>query len=94
MFLNSFPDISGRYPVGATTFTHPVCPAFNVGSAKRKSINLTSEPALRLEEIAFTAYYPSRTCDLDAGKSSGKFRKGLDWLAWLAYFLLLIFTAH
>lgn len=69
MFL---PESSGQFRVGATTFVTPVRPPRSVGSAK--ILNSTSnvrEPALQLEEVAFTAYYPA-----DVGER----KKGLDWV--------------
>lgn len=66
------PEIPGRFRVGATTFVTPVRPARTVGSAK--ILNLVShvrEPALHLEEVAFTAYYPA---DINGRQ------KGLNWV--------------
>ncbi|KAJ3576202.1 hypothetical protein NP233_g611 [Leucocoprinus birnbaumii] len=72
----SLPPIHGRFPVGATTFITPVRPAVQVGKAKLKTPTTTrpdsTNHALQLEEIAFTAYYP-------ADVSNNPF-KGFDWL--------------
>ena len=79
----TLPDVPGRYPVGATTF------AVSVGVAdpadrvlgehprlKASSGGGANEPALKLEEVAFTVFYPARI-----GESSGKtLRKGLAWI--------------
>ncbi|KAJ7129494.1 platelet-activating factor acetylhydrolase, isoform II-domain-containing protein [Mycena epipterygia] len=59
----------GPLPVGAVTLVAPVRPALTVGTA---TLALGNTPALLLDEVAFTAYYPA---DL-----SPKSRKGLDWL--------------
>jgi platelet-activating factor acetylhydrolase len=69
------PEIPGRFRVGATTFVTPVRAARSVGSAKlRGSNSKVSEPALYLEEVAFTAYYPA---DINGRQ---KTQKGLDWV--------------
>ncbi|KAL0949350.1 hypothetical protein HGRIS_009420 [Hohenbuehelia grisea] len=60
---------SGPHPVGATTFVVPVRPARVVGTAK-----IGQQPALQLEEVAFTAYYPAHVED------AAKPKKGLNWL--------------
>lgn len=65
-FLHEF---AGRYPVGATTFVTPVRLPRIIGSAKLPD----SQPALRLEEVAFTAYYPAET-------TSKSTCKGLHWV--------------
>ncbi|KAJ7044522.1 platelet-activating factor acetylhydrolase, isoform II-domain-containing protein [Mycena alexandri] len=62
----------GANPVGATTFVAAVNLAVAVGSATLAGT--TNDPALVLEEIAFTAYYPA---DLSQRPRP---RKGLDWL--------------
>ncbi|KDQ29301.1 hypothetical protein PLEOSDRAFT_1092914 [Pleurotus ostreatus PC15] len=54
------------HPVGATTFAVRVSPSKVIGNAR-----LNNEPALHLEEVAFTAYYP-------AGPATR--RKGMPWL--------------
>ncbi|KAG5633990.1 hypothetical protein H0H81_004006, partial [Sphagnurus paluster] len=63
-------DVPGRFPVGATTFLTRARSPHIVGSLKLSKNVL--EPALKLEEVAFTAYYPADT--------SRPTRKGLDWL--------------
>lgn len=61
----SLPEVHGRYPVGATTFAIPVTAQDDasrvVGRAKLKpsSGGQPDTPALKLEEVAFTAYYPA-----------------------------------
>ncbi|KAI0050253.1 hypothetical protein FA95DRAFT_1536850 [Auriscalpium vulgare] len=71
-------EATGPFAVGAATFTVPVRPPRVIGTA---AISLTSsagdqrlEPALRLEEVAFTAYYPI------ARESTKTWRKGVSWL--------------
>ncbi|KAJ7490431.1 platelet-activating factor acetylhydrolase, isoform II-domain-containing protein [Mycena galericulata] len=59
----------GSLPVGAVTLVAPVRPALSVGTATLATDN---SPALVLDEVAFTAYYPA-----DPSSNS---RKGLDWL--------------
>ncbi len=64
----SLPQCSdNKYPVGSTTFATPVQPSVTFGNA-----TLNDQPALVLDEVAFTAYYPA---DVTAGPS-----KGVDWL--------------
>ena len=76
----SLPEIHGKYPVGATTFAITV-PASDdasrvVGDAKLKpsSDGIPGSPALKLEEVAFTAYYPA---DVGAVKHA---QKGVHWV--------------
>lgn len=69
MFSLSLSDPQGKYQVGATTFARPVSP-FVVGTAKLVSDDQLL-PALQLDEVAFTAYYPAQ---------AKGFIKGLDWL--------------
>ncbi|KAH7931206.1 hypothetical protein BV22DRAFT_998558 [Leucogyrophana mollusca] len=71
----SLPDIGGRFAVGATTFRVPVTQSRSFGNAQVRSYDTDSEtkPALSLEEVAFTAYYPAQ---VDCGKT----KKGLLWL--------------
>jgi platelet-activating factor acetylhydrolase len=64
------PEIQGRFAVGASTFVTPVRPACTTGSATLR--NSTSS-AFRLQEVAFTAYYPAEL-------TSKTVRKGVDWL--------------
>ncbi|KAF9495463.1 hypothetical protein BDN71DRAFT_1482722 [Pleurotus eryngii] len=54
------------HPVGATTFAVRVNPSKVIGNAR-----LNNEPALHLEEVAFTAYYPA---------DPATHRKGMPWL--------------
>ncbi|KAJ6515713.1 hypothetical protein C8R45DRAFT_957403 [Mycena sanguinolenta] len=61
----------GPFPVGAVTLVAPVTPAIPIGTAK---LPATNAPALVLDEVAFTAYYPA---DLDR---NSKRRKGVNWL--------------
>jgi platelet-activating factor acetylhydrolase len=75
-------EIQGRYAVGAITFTTPARPGGPVGTVKlRNSTSSPPEPALFLQEVAFTAYYPT-----ESGRASDK---GLHWL--IRFVELLIF---
>ncbi|KAF8631576.1 hypothetical protein AX15_002327 [Amanita polypyramis BW_CC] len=71
----SLPPIQGRYAVSTTTFVTPVRPTRVFGSAMHR-VNASPvdqlEPALRMEEVGFTAYYPADT--------SLASQRGLDWL--------------
>ncbi|KAF8663408.1 hypothetical protein AX16_000980 [Volvariella volvacea WC 439] len=70
-------DIHGQYPVGASTFVTPAKPSRVIGSVRRAPDDTSVppwEPALKLEEIAFTAYYPA---DIT---TTPKPIKGLNWL--------------
>jgi platelet-activating factor acetylhydrolase len=68
------PAIQGRFPVGITTFVAPVKSPRPIGNVKlrkpRKSRQNHPDSALYLEEVAFTAYYPT--------SASGK--KGVPWV--------------
>ncbi|KAI0089141.1 platelet-activating factor acetylhydrolase, isoform II-domain-containing protein [Irpex rosettiformis] len=76
-------DIHGPHPVGATTFAIPLDEFTNpddriIGEGKVKS-NIPgrpNEPALKLEEVAFTAFYPAGVKS-DGGK---RLRRGLGWI--------------
>ena len=60
MFL---PTVLGRYAVGATTFSR-FYPSVTIGTIKLrppKPDAVSEEPALQLEEVAFTIYYPADT---------------------------------
>ncbi|KAJ7684003.1 platelet-activating factor acetylhydrolase, isoform II-domain-containing protein [Mycena rosella] len=59
----------GPFPVAALTFVAPVSPALTVGDATLAATNI---PALVLEELAFTVYYPA--------DPSPRANKGLNWL--------------
>lgn len=74
----SLHQFNGRFCVGASTFVAPVRPPLTIGSAKLpgRSPDHTLRPALQLEEIAFTAYYPA---NISPGGSKN-ISKGLHWL--------------
>jgi platelet-activating factor acetylhydrolase len=72
----SFPKIVGPFKVGATTFTLPLRSSSVIGSAKLPHDKEGLRPALALEEVAFTAFYPADT----SGTGSKQSRNGLDWL--------------
>ena len=48
----------GPYAVGAATFVSPVRPTLVIGGAALRTETGQTVPALRLEEVSFTAYYP------------------------------------
>jgi hypothetical protein len=65
---------TGPYPVGATTFALPVRPPLVFGTATVRTQTGETAPALQLEEVSFTAYYPvSRTT------AESSWKKWLDW---------------
>jgi platelet-activating factor acetylhydrolase len=74
MFL---PTPPGRYAVGATTFSR-FYPSVAIGTTKLRhskpdSDTAPPEHALQLEEIAFTAFYPT-------DPSSRNVKPGLNWI--------------
>ncbi|KAK7061916.1 SCF E3 ubiquitin ligase complex F-box protein GrrA [Favolaschia claudopus] len=69
MFNLNLRSARGAFPVGAVELRAPV-PRIRVGTATLP----TNEPALVLEEVAFTAYYPA---DLSCKPRP---RRGLNWL--------------
>ena len=76
----TLPEVHGKYPVGATTFAIPIQAQDDasrvVGRARLKpsSGGQPDTPALKLEEVAFTAYYPA---DVRAVKHA---YKGVHWV--------------
>ncbi|KAF8681161.1 Platelet-activating factor acetylhydrolase, isoform II [Rhizoctonia solani] len=62
------PDYKGKFPVGVTTLTKPIRPSRVCGSAR-----FNGRPALKLEEIAYSVYYPT-TDDRPHGN------RGVNWL--------------
>ncbi|KAK0191153.1 platelet-activating factor acetylhydrolase, isoform II-domain-containing protein [Armillaria mellea] len=65
------PDCHDLYSVGATTFVTPLKPSRTYGSARLPN----GQPALVLDEVAFTAYYPANIAD-----KSWKSKRGINWL--------------
>ncbi|SJL01785.1 uncharacterized protein ARMOST_05108 [Armillaria ostoyae] len=65
------PDCHDLYSVGATTFVTPVRPSRTYGSARLSN----GQPALVLDEVAFTAYYPANRAD-----KAWKSKRGINWL--------------
>jgi platelet-activating factor acetylhydrolase len=61
----------GKYLVGATTFVLPLDACRRVGDAKVNAGDAL-HPALSLEEVAFTAYYPARVDE--------RSKYGLNWI--------------
>lgn len=88
--LFALPEVSGRFPVGATTFVLPLKQPRIVGTSQIRIPEKDGgsgefEPTLKLEEIAFTAFYPAQTDEgrhswLGWAKWGGKAKKGMDWL--------------
>ena len=76
----TLPEVPGKYAVGATTFAVPVATKDEAsrivgrGTLKSSSGGLPGTAALKLEEVAFTAYYPAET------KSSVKLHWGMNWV--------------
>lgn len=76
----TLPEIPGKYPVGATTFAIPIVTkneaSRTIGRAKLKpsSGGEPDTPAVKLEEVAFTAYYPADT------SSARKLQKSVHWI--------------
>lgn len=74
----SLPEFHGRFPVGATTFKLPVSTKV-LSTAKihrhghRSDGGPSVKPALQLDEVVFTAYYPAQV-------KGNNMKKGLDWL--------------
>ncbi|THH12485.1 hypothetical protein EW146_g7650 [Bondarzewia mesenterica] len=67
-------DPTGPFAVGATTFTLPVPPR-RIGSSNVRTKSSTKlEPALLLDEVTFTAFYPT------SPRPSKQYRKALNWL--------------
>lgn len=56
------PDYKGNFPVSVANFRKPIRPSHVYSSA-----SLDGKPALRMEEIAYTVYYPTTK---DKGRSS------------------------
>ncbi|PCH41483.1 hypothetical protein WOLCODRAFT_119037 [Wolfiporia cocos MD-104 SS10] len=80
----TLPDVPGPFVVGATTFAIPLQQPQTIGAAKlrRTGGNTPREPALLLEEIVFTAFYPAdiRKPSTD-GTAPEKLKKAMDWVA-------------
>jgi hypothetical protein len=76
MFL---PLAKGRFPVGASSFSR-FYPRTTIGSINLRPTHPAAppEPALQLEEIAFTVYYPAEISEQTSGRR--KYTQGLDWL--------------
>ena len=79
----SLPDVPGKFEVGATTFALPLNDPQAIGTAKlaKSSGNTPHEPALLLEEIVFTVFYPA---DIHSPSADGvppeKLKKSMDWV--------------
>lgn len=70
----------GPYVVGAATFVLPVRPTSVIGSAAVLTETGQTVPALRLEEVSFTAYYP-------VSPSTTKSRCQWNWLNWFPRYI-------
>ena len=79
----SLPDVPGKFQVGATTFALPLNDPQAIGTAKlaKSSGNTPHEPALLLEEIVFTVFYPA---DIHSPSADGvppeKLKKSMNWV--------------
>ena len=67
---------TGPYDVGVTTFTLPVRPTEVIGKATVRTETGQITPALRLEEVSFTAYYPASPTTKEQSRQP-------TWLNWL-----------
>jgi platelet-activating factor acetylhydrolase len=79
----------GPYAVGAATFVLPVRPTCIIGSAAVRTETGKTVPALRLEEVSFTAYYPvSPTTDTTKSR--------WNWLNWFPRYMsiALVISSH
>lgn len=81
----TLPETHGPYPVGCTTFAVPISGADGagnvIGDTKLKASLGANEgdsgkPALKLEEVAFTAFYPA---DISATRPGN----GTETLQWV-----------
>ncbi|KZT72535.1 hypothetical protein DAEQUDRAFT_808989 [Daedalea quercina L-15889] len=79
----SLPDVQGKFQVGATTFALPLNDPQIVGKVRlaKSSGNTPHAPALLLEEIVFTVFYPA---DIHSSSADGtppeKLKKSIDWV--------------
>ncbi len=83
----TLPDVPGPYAVGATTFAVPVSVTDDssriIGDARLKASSGSSPyaHALKLEEVAFTAFYPADSHDERAKNAKYK-------MAWIPRYVL------
>ena len=75
----------GPYAVGAATFVLPVRPALVIGGTALRTETGQTVPALRLEEVSFTAYYP-------VSPTIPKSR--WHWLNWFPRYILCLSSPH
>ena len=68
---------AGPYDVGATTFALPVRPTGVIGNAGLRTETGQITPALRMEEVSFTAYYPA---SLSPGTAKSRQPSWFDWV--------------
>lgn len=73
---------AGPYDVGATTFALPVRPTDVIGKAALRTETGQITPALRLEEVSFTAYYPASL------SSTVEKSRQPSWLDWVPRYVL------
>ncbi len=71
---------AGPYSVGAVTFVLPVRPACVIGGATVRTETGQTVPALRLEEVSFTAYYPV---------SPTAMKSRWNWLNWFPRYMFI-----
>jgi hypothetical protein len=71
---------TGPYAVGATTFSLPVKPTRVFGTATVRSQTGGLAPALQLEEVCFTVYYPVSRTVAESGSKK--------WFNWFPRYVL------
>jgi platelet-activating factor acetylhydrolase len=91
----NLPEVHGPFPVGATTFVVPARQPLVIGTSQIRASATSGahhasaapdtdgemQPTLKLEEIAFTAFYPANIEHKGRGWwPSNKLKKGLEWL--------------
>jgi hypothetical protein len=64
----------GLYDVGATTLSLPIRPPIPVGTARVRNAQGNFVPALLLEEVVLTVYYPISRSSRETSP------RGLSWL--------------
>lgn len=87
-FLPSLAEPIGPYTVGATTFVRSIPEQDQVvvgtGHVRSETNSQETRPALKLEEIAFTAFYPAEIHNANSWTSRlwghHRTRKGIPWM--------------
>ena len=76
---------AGPYAVGVATFVLPIRPTCVIGGTVVRTETGQTAPALRLEEVSFTAYYP-------VSPTVAKLR--WNWLEWFPRYLLALVISY